>query len=319
MTDRTRVMILGAAGRDFHDFNTCFRDNDAYEVVAFTATQIPDIDDRRYPAALAGPALPRRHPHPRRGRARRTLIQRSTTSTRCVFAYSDVLLRARDAPRGARSQRRRRRLHDCSARGHRCSRSTKPVIAVCAVRTGCGKSQTSRASIATIAARGRQEGRRGPPPDALRRPRRPGACSASPRSPTSRSTTAPSRRWRSTSRTSPPAASSTPASTTRPSCARPRRRPTSSSGTAATTTCRFFTRRPVHRGRRPAPPGHELSLLPRRGRTCAWPTSSSSTRSTPPTAADIEAELRRRARRSTPTAHDRRCAASPIDRRRTRR
>ena len=58
MTKRMRVLIMGAAGRDFHNFNTFFRDNDAYEVVAFTAAQIPYIDGRRYPAVLAGPLYP---------------------------------------------------------------------------------------------------------------------------------------------------------------------------------------------------------------------------------------------------------------------
>ena len=58
MADRIKVLIMGAAGRDFHNFNTYFRDNDAYEVVAFTATQIPYINDRRYPAVLAGALYP---------------------------------------------------------------------------------------------------------------------------------------------------------------------------------------------------------------------------------------------------------------------
>jgi len=58
MPDRSKVIIMGAAGRDFHDFNTYFRDNDTYEVLAFTATQIPYIDDRKYPAELAGSLYP---------------------------------------------------------------------------------------------------------------------------------------------------------------------------------------------------------------------------------------------------------------------
>ena len=58
MTKRMRVLIMGAAGRDFHNFNTFFRDNEDYEVVAFTAAQIPYIDERKYPAVLAGPSLP---------------------------------------------------------------------------------------------------------------------------------------------------------------------------------------------------------------------------------------------------------------------
>ena len=59
MADRTKVLIMGAAGRDFHNFNTYFRDNEAYEIVAFTATQIPDIEGRKYPAALAGKLYPK--------------------------------------------------------------------------------------------------------------------------------------------------------------------------------------------------------------------------------------------------------------------
>ena len=64
-----RVLIMGAAGRDFHNFNVVYRDDPATEVVAFTATQIPYIDDRTYPAELAGRSLPGRHPDPRGGRA----------------------------------------------------------------------------------------------------------------------------------------------------------------------------------------------------------------------------------------------------------
>ena len=64
-----KVIIMGAGGRDFHDFNVAFRDDPDTEVVAFTATQIPGIDDRVYPASLAGPLLPERHPDPARGRA----------------------------------------------------------------------------------------------------------------------------------------------------------------------------------------------------------------------------------------------------------
>ena len=71
MAKRIKVIIMGAAGRDFHNFNTFFRDNEDYEVVAFTATQIPYIDDRKYPAAARRQPLPRRHPDPRRVGARR--------------------------------------------------------------------------------------------------------------------------------------------------------------------------------------------------------------------------------------------------------
>ena len=68
----TRTIIMGAAGRDFHNFNTFFRNNPDYEVVAFTATQIPDIEGRTYPAELAGNRLPERHSHLRRERAGQT-------------------------------------------------------------------------------------------------------------------------------------------------------------------------------------------------------------------------------------------------------
>ena len=65
-TKRKKVIIMGAAGRDFHNFNMYFRDNEVYEVVAFTATQIPNIDDRRYPPELAGKLYPRAYPSTQR-------------------------------------------------------------------------------------------------------------------------------------------------------------------------------------------------------------------------------------------------------------
>ncbi|MBU0613414.1 cyclic 2,3-diphosphoglycerate synthase [Patescibacteria group bacterium] len=138
---RRRIVILGAAGRDFHNFNCVYRDNEKYEVVAFTATQIPDIDGRRYPAELAGELYPDGIPIIDQGDLDMLMIQNSNVDE-CVFAYSDVThqhvmqMAAQVNTRGA----------DFRLLGHRSTMitSSKPVIAVCAVRTGCGKSQTTR-------------------------------------------------------------------------------------------------------------------------------------------------------------------------------
>ena len=137
---RTRVVILGAAGRDFHDFNVVFRDDPSQEVVAFTATQIPDIEGRRYPAELAGPLYP--HGIPIVAELELAdLLEREAVDL-VVFAYSDIRhdqvmhLASRCIAAGADF-----RLH---AARHTMLRSTKPVVAVTAVRTGVGKSQTTR-------------------------------------------------------------------------------------------------------------------------------------------------------------------------------
>ncbi|GAB4377868.1 MAG: cyclic 2,3-diphosphoglycerate synthase [Elainellaceae cyanobacterium] len=139
-TPRTRVVIMGAAGRDFHNFNLVYRDNPQTEVVAFTAAQISGIADRRYPAALAGSLYPNGIP----------IVDESELDTLCqqqhidqvVFAYSDVPhahvmhLASRAIATGA----------DFSLLGskHTMLKAKVPVIAVSAVRTGCGKSQTTR-------------------------------------------------------------------------------------------------------------------------------------------------------------------------------
>ena len=135
-----KTLIMGAAGRDFHNFNTFFRGNKDYEVVAFTATQIPDIDDRRYPAALAGDLYPKGIPiHPEEELA--ALIKKHSVQ-QVIFAYSDVpheyvmhkasIVNALGA--------------DFRLMGTKYTqvKSTKPVVSVCAVRTGSGKSQTTR-------------------------------------------------------------------------------------------------------------------------------------------------------------------------------
>lgn len=143
-----KVIIIGAAGRDFHNFNTYYRDNKAYEVVAFTAAQIPDIDGRKYPSELAGDLYPEgikiysqdELPH---------LIQKYEVDE-CIFAYSDLgyedvmAIGAIVNAAGA----------NFTLLGPKSTmiKSNKPVISVCAVRTGTGKSQTSRKIIETLLA-----------------------------------------------------------------------------------------------------------------------------------------------------------------------
>ena len=140
MSSPRTVVVLGAAGRDFHNVNVVFRDDPAYRVVAFTATQIPDIDDRRYPPELAGPLYPDGIPIVPEADVV-DLIERDGIDL-AVFAYSDV---PHDRVMHLASQ--------CLAAGadftmlsgrHTMLTSTKPVVAVTAVRTGVGKSQTTR-------------------------------------------------------------------------------------------------------------------------------------------------------------------------------
>lgn len=140
------VIIMGAAGRDFHNFNTYFRDNEMYDVVAFTAAQIPDIDGRKYPSELAGRLYPQGIPIYAESEVEK-LIKDLKVDT-CVFSYSDVTynkvmgISAIVNAAGA----------DFMLLGPAQTqiKSTKPVIAVCAVRTGCGKSQTSRKVIEVL-------------------------------------------------------------------------------------------------------------------------------------------------------------------------
>ncbi|MCC6406255.1 MAG: GTPase [Planctomycetes bacterium] len=145
-----KVLIMGAAGRDFHVFNTCYRGRSDVHVVAFTATQIPHIEDRRYPAALAGPGYPQGIPI----RPEEELVDliAKLGVQEVVFAYSDVA--------NAYFEERRRRVEAAGASFKAFDvdasmiRSKKPVIAVCAVRTGCGKSQTSRRVVSILREQG---------------------------------------------------------------------------------------------------------------------------------------------------------------------
>lgn len=137
---RIRTVILGAAGRDFHNFNLIFRDDPAHEVVAFTAEQIPHIAGRRYPAELAGPLYPSGIPV-HREQDLETLI-RTEHIDLCVLAYSDL---SHDAV-GHLASRVNAGGADFTLLGvdRTMLRSSLPVVAVCASRTGAGKSQTSR-------------------------------------------------------------------------------------------------------------------------------------------------------------------------------
>ncbi|MBW8050414.1 MAG: GTPase [Cytophagales bacterium] len=147
---KKNVIIIGAAGRDFHNFNTYFRNNPDYNVVAFTAAQIPDIEDRKYPAALAGDQYPSGIPIYLEEELPKLIKKHNVDD--CVFSYSDVsynyvmgmgaivnaaganfvLLGTRDT----------------------MIKSTKPLVAVGAIRTGCGKSQTSRRLVELLMAKG---------------------------------------------------------------------------------------------------------------------------------------------------------------------
>ena len=149
MTKRN-VIIIGAAGRDFHNFNTFFRDNAQYNVVAFTAAQIPDIDGRKYPKELAGKLYPKGIPI----FAEEELVSLITKHNvqDCVFAYSDVpynrVMNISSIVNAAGAN------FMLLGPAETMVKSTKPVIAVVATRTGCGKSQTSRKVVEHLMAQG---------------------------------------------------------------------------------------------------------------------------------------------------------------------
>jgi predicted GTPase len=140
MTNPRKIIIMGAAGRDFHNFNVYFRENKNYEVVAFTATQIPDISDRKYPPELSGKLYPEGIPiFPEE---QITELIKENNIDEVVFAYSDLpynYVMEKSALVNAAGS-------DFTLLGPNSTmiKSTKPVISVCAVRTGCGKSQVSR-------------------------------------------------------------------------------------------------------------------------------------------------------------------------------
>ena len=147
---KKNVIIIGAAGRDFHNFNTYYRDNANFNVVAFTAAQIPDIDGRKYPAALAGKLYPKGIPIYAESELI-SLIKKHNVEI-CNFAYSDVpyqrVMNISSIVNAAGANFLLLGPKDTMIK------STKPVIAVGATRTGCGKSQTSRRIIEILMAKG---------------------------------------------------------------------------------------------------------------------------------------------------------------------
>jgi len=147
---KKNTVIIGAAGRDFHNFNTFFRGNEHYNVVAFTAAQIPDIDGRKYPAALAGSQYPDGIPIV--SESELPSLIRDLKVDVCVFAYSDVpynrVMSVSSIVNAAGA--------DFWLLGPKSTmiKSVKPLIAVGATRTGCGKSQTSRRIIEILSEMG---------------------------------------------------------------------------------------------------------------------------------------------------------------------
>ncbi|NHJ03281.1 MAG: GTPase [Candidatus Heimdallarchaeota archaeon] len=146
----TKVLIMGAAGRDFHNFNTYFRDNESYEVVAFTATQIPDIEGRTYPKELAGKLYPKGIPiYDEKDLAE---VIEKTKADVCVLSYSDLPynyvmhIASKVMALGPNFWMMGKKKTSI--------KSTKPLISVCAVRTGCGKSQTTRKLAVTLSKMG---------------------------------------------------------------------------------------------------------------------------------------------------------------------
>jgi predicted GTPase len=147
-----RALILGAAGRDFHNFNTVFRGNDAYEVVAFTAAQIPDIEGRRYPAVLAGAGYPDGIPIHAEAELESLIAEHEVDVV--VFAYSDVT-HEHVMHLGSRAMAAGANYLLLGARQTMIP-SSKPVVAICAARTGSGKSQTSRRVAELLTAAGKK-------------------------------------------------------------------------------------------------------------------------------------------------------------------
>ncbi|MFA7627691.1 MAG: GTPase, partial [Candidatus Kapaibacterium sp.] len=150
--EKINVIIIGAAGRDFHNFNTAYRNNPLYNIVAFTAAQIPDIDGRKYPASLAGELYPQGIPIHDESELEQ-LIQTHKVEE-CVLSYSDLPystvmhIGSRVMAAGAK--------FSMMGAAPTMIKSSKPLIAVCAVRTGCGKSQTTREVVRQLMAMGKK-------------------------------------------------------------------------------------------------------------------------------------------------------------------
>lgn len=147
---RRRVIIIGAAGRDFHNFNTRYRDDDTTEVVAFTAAQIPGIEGRMFPVELAGPLYPEGIPIYSENDLSRLIGELEVDE--CAFSYSDIsyahVMRVSAIVMAAGASFTLLGPSDTQIR------STKPLVAVCAVRTGAGKSQTARRVVEVLMSKG---------------------------------------------------------------------------------------------------------------------------------------------------------------------
>ncbi len=147
---RRNVVIIGAAGRDFHNFNTRYRDDNSVNVVAFTAAQIPGIEDRRYPAELAGPLYPDGIPIVAEDDLSSLITDNNVDE--CAFSYSDIpyahVMAVSAIVQTAGASFTLLGPSDTQVK------STKPVISICAVRTGSGKSQTARKVVELLMARG---------------------------------------------------------------------------------------------------------------------------------------------------------------------
>jgi len=149
---KKRVIIMGAAGRDFHNFNVHFRDNEDYDVVAFTATQIPDIEGRAYPAELAGKLYPNGIPIESESELEKLIVEKKIDLV--VFAYSDVTnqyVMERSSLVNAAGP-------DFMLMGTKSTmvEPKKPLISITAVRTGSGKSQTTRRVAEILKSRGKK-------------------------------------------------------------------------------------------------------------------------------------------------------------------
>ncbi len=150
--EKENVLILGAAGRDFHVFNTVFRGNERFNVIAFTATQIPYIDDKKYPGELAGELYPEGIPIVPESEAVELIKKHNIKQV--VFAYSDVpykyLMNKGSEMMAAGANFIMYGPNDTMVK------STKPLISICATRTGCGKSQTTRKILDILKAAGKK-------------------------------------------------------------------------------------------------------------------------------------------------------------------
>jgi len=149
---KLKVLIIGAAGRDFHNFNTTYRNNPNYEVVAFTAAQIPDIAGRKYPAELAGDLYPAGIPIYDEKDLEKLIVEHKVDE--CVLSYSDLPydtvmhIGSRVMAAGAK--------FSMMGAAPTMIKSSKPIISITAVRTGCGKSQTTRAVVRALVEAGKK-------------------------------------------------------------------------------------------------------------------------------------------------------------------